>query len=259
MTAPAVDRFRLTDFEAILEAVRKHDYEFLHFTDPEPGAKAVYLRHDVDNSLESAVRMAEVEARHGAIATYLMLVRSPNYNVFSGASVRALRRIRELGHDVGLHFTAEEHQSAELAADLAGCIEGDARLLEQALGALVRVFSFHNPAGKGQYDVEVPGLVNAYQSRFVARYLSESNMRWGHRSPVEVLAEGRDPVIQILVHPFSYRADLSSDRDVLLWFLRDKVLELLDLNAAQNRVLQNEGLTLKDVAAFLATGEERAT
>jgi hypothetical protein len=79
-------------------------------------------------------------------------------------------------------------------------------------------------------------------------------MRWGHGSPIDVLTEGRDPVVQILVHPFSFRADLSSDRDVLLWFLRDKVIELLDLNVDQNRVLRDEGLGLEDVAAFLEGG-----
>ena len=122
----------------------------------------------------------------------------------------------------------------------------------------MRVFSFHNPAEKDTYDVAVPGLVNTYESRFVPRYVSESNMRWRHGSPLEVLADGRDPVVQILVHPFSYRADLSSDRDVLLWFLRDKVTELLDLNVGQNRVLQEEGLALEDVSAFLDEGEETA-
>lgn len=258
MTARAVDRFRLADYEAILEAARAHGYAFARFTDAGSAERTVYLRHDVDNSLESARRMAELEAQHGAVATYLVLVRSPNYNVFSRASMQALRRIRDHGHDVGLHFTAEEHDPADVAADLAGCIQADARLLEQATGDRTRVFSFHNPAGKVDYDIEVPGLVNTYESRFTARYLSESNMRWTHGAPIEVLADGRDPIIQILVHPFSYRADLSSDRDVLLWFLRDKVSELLNLNVTQNRVLQEEGLALGEVAAFLGQEEERA-
>ena len=255
---PPVDRFRLVDYQAILETVRRQGYAYGRFTDHEAGGRVVYLRHDVDNSLESALRMAELEARHDAVATYLVLVRSPNYNVFSGASVRTLHRIGELGHEVGLHFTAEEHDPTDLAADLPACIEGDAQLLEQALRAPVRVFSFHNPAGKGDYAADVPGLVNTYEDRFVARYLSESNMRWRHGSPVEVLREARDPVIQILVHPFSYRADLLSDRDVLLWFLRDKVKELLDLNVAQNRVLQEKGLALEDVGLFLQEGHPPA-
>lgn len=76
-------------------------------------------------------------------------------------------------------------------------------------------------------------------------------MSWRHGWPVEVLAEAQDPIVQILVHPFSYRADLTSDREVLLWFLRDKVTELLELNVAQNRVLREEELGLEDVAAFL--------
>jgi hypothetical protein len=251
VTSSPPNRFRLVDYEAILEAAQAQGYTFARFTDPAPSARAVYLRHDVDNSLESAVKMAELEAQHDAVATYLVLVRSPNYNVFSGAGARALRRLRELGHEVGLHFTAEEHDPSALAADLPACIRGDAQLLERVMSAPVRVFSFHNPAGKDDYAAEVPGLVNTYEDRFLLRYLSESNMSWRHGSPVEVLAEAQDPIVQILVHPFSYRADLTSDREVLLWFLRDKVTELLELNVAQNRVLREEELGLEDVAAFL--------
>src|SRR5207249_12226167 len=98
-----------------LEAARAHGYAFAKFADPLPQreARVVYLRHDVDNSVESAVRMAEVEARAGAVSTYLVMVRSENYNVFTGANVDRLRRLRDLGHDVGLHFTAEEHAPAK--------------------------------------------------------------------------------------------------------------------------------------------------
>jgi hypothetical protein len=249
------DRFTLADYESILDAALHGGYEFARFTDPEPATdrRRVYLRHDVDNTLESAVRLAETEHRVGARATYLVMVRSENYNPFTGANVDRLRRIRELGHDIGLHFTAEEHDDDELR-DLVSCIQDDAKLLEHAIGEPVGVFSFHNPSDKEHVQVEVPGLVNTYAARFHgdACYLSESNMRWRSGSPVDVLAKGEHEVVQILVHPLSYRADFRSDRDVLLWFLREKVLTLLELNVEQNRVLREQGITVADVAHFLA-------
>ena len=88
-----------------------------------------------------------------------------------------------------------------------------------------------------------------------ACYLSESNMRWSHGSPVDVLASGEHAVMQILVHPLSFRANFRTDRDVLLWFLRDKVRDLIEVNVGQNRVLREDRVSLGDVAAFLA--EER--
>jgi hypothetical protein len=186
------------------------------------------------------------------------MVRSDNYNPFTGDNVSRLRRIHELGHDVGLHFAADEHETAARETDLAACIAADAELLEHALGASVRVFSFHNPGESGDFTVEVPGLVNAYADRFFAdgRYLSESNMRWPRGSPVEVLASCEHPVVQILVHPLSYRDDFGSDRDVLLWFIRDVTERLLSVNVSQNRVLREQGLSLADVARYLLESEE---
>jgi hypothetical protein len=256
----STDRFTIADYESILEAAHAHGYRFTKFTDPTPapGSQVVYLRHDIDNSIECALLMAELEAREGALSTYLVMVRSDNYNPFTGDNVSRLRQIRELGHDVGLHFAADEHEPAARETDLAACIAADAELLERALGTPVHVFSFHNPGESGDFTIEVPGLVNAYGNRFCAdaRYLSESNMRWPRGSPVDVLSSRQHPVVQILVHPLSYRDDFRSDRDVLLWFIRDVTERLLAVNVSQNRVLREQGLSLADVAGYLLDGEE---
>ena len=246
------ERFTIADYQAILDAAHAAGYAFGRFTDPapEPSARVVYLRHDIDNDIESARLMAELEARAGAVSTYLVMVRSINYNPFTGANVARLRRICALGHEVGLHFCSEEH---EAGSDTVACIQSDARLLESVLRAPVRVFSFHNPSERDGFTVEVPGLVNAYDARFFtdALYMSESNMSWRRGSPVAILASREHRVVQILVHPLSYREDFRSDRDVLLWFIRDKTQALLEHNVSQNRVLREHPVSLGEVAAYL--------
>jgi hypothetical protein len=243
--------FTYRDYEAILETARAHGYAFASFTDPPPSGRVVYLRHDIDHCIESAQLMAALEAEAGAVSTYLVMIRSENYNPFTPSNIARLRAIRALGHELGLHFTGAGGD------DLPACIADDARLLETAVGAPVRVFSFHNPTESGEFTVEVPGLVNAYADRFFrdALYLSESNMHWPQGSPVEVLARGEHPVAQILVHPLSYRGDFASEHDVLLWFLRDKVRRLLAHGIAENRVLREQPVSLAEVAAFIAREE----
>lgn len=255
MTQEFTHRFTITDYEAILQAAHVHGYGYGLFTDPEPelGAYVVYLRHDIDNCIDSALRMAEVEARSGAVSTYLVMLRSENYNPLTGGNIGKLRRIRDLGHEVGLHFAPDGHQQECRERDLDARIRADVRLLEEALGAPVRVFSFHNPTEGDGFRIEVPGLANAYADRFFgnAYYLSESNMRWPQGLPVDVLAAREHPVVQILVHPLSYRADFRSDRDVLLWFLRDTVRRLMAVNVDQNRTLREENVSMADVATYL--------
>jgi hypothetical protein len=89
----STDGFTFADYDAILQAARENRYTFAKFTDPDPAAdeRLVYLRHDVDNSIEAALHMAGLEARASAVSTYLVLVRSENYNPFSAASRRRER------------------------------------------------------------------------------------------------------------------------------------------------------------------------
>src|SRR6187200_1433978 len=77
-------------------------YRFVHF-DHEPQEGEIFLRHDVDLSLAAAVQVAELEAERGVSATYFLMTRSVFYNLASAEGERALERLRELGHRVGLH------------------------------------------------------------------------------------------------------------------------------------------------------------
>lgn len=53
------------------------------------------LRHDIDNSLSQALRLAEIEAEEGVKSTWFVLLRTDFYNPASAASQKTLRRIRD--------------------------------------------------------------------------------------------------------------------------------------------------------------------
>jgi hypothetical protein len=59
------------------------------------------LRHDVDSRLESALELAELEAARGLRATYFVLHTAPYWD--EGDLVPRLRRLQELGHEIGFH------------------------------------------------------------------------------------------------------------------------------------------------------------
>ena len=62
-----------------------------------PRHSAVASRHDVDLSLDAALRLAELEAEAGAQATYFLMTRSVFYNLASPEGERTLARLHELG------------------------------------------------------------------------------------------------------------------------------------------------------------------
>ena len=168
----------LESYARLLDAAR--DYRFVHF-DHEPREGDIFLRHDVDLALAAAVEMAELEAARGVSATYFLMTRSVFYNLASPDGERALRRLRELGHRVGLHALYPH-------------VDRDERFDP--------VLAWHNPDPRYMRE-PVDGLVNVMQSPWFdpEHYRSDSNQHWRSGCPHEALARGEPDWLQLLTHP----------------------------------------------------------
>jgi hypothetical protein len=172
--------FDLRHYRELLDAAKAGGYRFALFDhDPEPGD--LFLRHDVDLSLEAAVELAELEAEAGARATYFLMARSLFYNLASPAGGRTVERLRELGHAVG-HHAVHPHVDLDERFD--------------------RVLAWHNPDPEFM-RAELDGLENVMGERFFApgRYRSDSNQHWRSGCPHEELRAGAFEWLQLLVHP----------------------------------------------------------
>jgi len=172
--------FDLPHYRELLEAAKAGGYRFASF-DEGPNDGDLFLRHDVDLSLEAALRMAELEASVGARATYFLMTESVFYNLVSREGVAAIARLRELGHGVGLH-----------------AVYPNARLDER----FDKVVAWHNPDPE-YMTAPVEGAINVMGERHfdTATYRSDSNQRWRHGCPHEELRAGAFPWLQLLVHP----------------------------------------------------------
>jgi hypothetical protein len=170
--------FDLTHYAEILEAAKAGGYRFAFFdTPPEPGT--VILRHDVDLSLDAALRLAEVEADAGAAATYFLMTRSEFYNLDSQSGEDAVDRLRRLGHRVGLHAVWPY-------------VDRDDRFDP--------VLAWHNPDPEYMRD-PVEELVNVMEAPWADVYRSDSNQHWRQGCPHEELAAGAFERLQLLTHP----------------------------------------------------------
>ncbi len=172
--------FDLAHYRELLGAAKAGGYRFAFF-DREPAAGDLLLRHDIDLSLDAAVRLAELEAEAGAAATYFLMTRSVFYNLASPEGERALSRLRELGHRVGLHAV---HPQLDL----------DSRFDP--------VVAWHNPDPEFMRE-PLDGAVNAMQAPYFDpdHYRSDSNQHWRSGCPHPDLATGRFEWLQLLTHP----------------------------------------------------------
>lgn len=172
--------FDLEHYAELLESAGAGGYRFAFFED-QPGEGDLIVRHDVDLSLDAALRMAEVEAKAGAQATYFLMTQSVFYNLASEEGEHAIARLRELGHRVGLHAV---HPNATL----------DERFDP--------VVAWHNP--EPEYMREpIEGAINVMEEPWFspATYRSDSNQHWRSGCPHEGLRAGAFPWLQLLTHP----------------------------------------------------------
>lgn len=166
------------------------------------------VRHDIDFSLSSALRIAQVEAEMGVKATYFLLLSAPHYNLLTPENSRMPRALTDLGHEVGLHY--DSTTVADLPPD-----EGDAVLRAQAalLGTLsggpVTAIARHNPGFGGVDPMEhAEGFLSAYDPRFTSEitYVSDSCGAWREEGLAVLGAAEPPPHLQLLVHPLFWDA-----------------------------------------------------
>jgi hypothetical protein len=172
--------FDFAHYGELLDAARAGGYRFAFF-EGEPREGTVLLRHDVDLSLDAALRLAELEAEAGAQATYFLMTESVFYNLASAEGTAALERLRALGHRVGLHAV---HPDATLD------------------GRFDPVLAWHNPDAEYMHE-PVGSAINVMQEPWFspATYRSDSNQRWRSGCPHEELRAGAFPWLQLLTHP----------------------------------------------------------
>lgn len=205
---PIID-FSFASYTGAIEKFLDNGYSvgsFIDLIDSE-SEKQLILRHDLDNSLEQALRVARLESELGVTATYFLRVHARGYNLFDFQSLKGIEELRELGHEVELHVEGAINEV--LGIDLDEFLDRQRAGFEAATGQAVVGISLHEPARLGRYGVgdhlvERWGLrYNAYQERFFNgeyKYLSDSSGRWREGHFVEWV--NKADKLQVLTHPF---------------------------------------------------------
>jgi hypothetical protein len=190
--------FDLDHYGELLDAARAGGYRFAFF-DRHPQEGELLLRHDVDLSLEAAIRVAELEAGAGAEATYFLMTESVFYNLASGEGRTALERFRQLGHRVGLHAVWPRAE------------------LDERFDPVV---AWHNP-DPHYMAAPIDGAANVMEPGFFSpeTYRSDSNQHWRSGCPHDELRAAAFPWLQLLTHPEIWAYPGATMRETMLAML----------------------------------------
>ena len=230
-----LDRFDYASYRELLARLGRESRNLL-FSEVAPDDDGFFLlRHDVDYSPTSALRMAELEAELGCRATYFVLLSSPYYNVLSEEHRTFARRLVELGHEVGLHYDVAVLEAVE-PPDPMRLLELQADLLGTLCGAPIKAISMHNPSISGRDPFSgTDTFINVYDPRYTRaiRYLSDSCGAWRDEAATALAAPELPTRLQLLVHPIFW-----DDRSLDRWGRLDVFTteRILDLQAMKEKV-----------------------
>ena len=210
------DDFTMVEYRSLLRLAKTSGYRFSVYTDLPLSERCILWRHDVDMSLNRAVRMAEVEAEEGIASTFFIYLHSEFYNILEAGQLQLAKRLVQLGGSIGLHFNPAFHGIAE-EHSLDYWVKKEADVLSELLNVKISAFSFHNTDSfiltceKNDYG----GLVNCY-SNYLKRevsYCSDSNGVWAHRRLRDVLTSATDSRLHVLTHPEWWQDFLMEPRE----------------------------------------------
>jgi len=162
------------------------------------------LRHDVHSSLDAAFQMARLERELRISSTYLVYVSNRFYSLPNSDDLALLRRICEMGHEIGLHYDLEEYRSYN--RPIKETLLTEIHTLESLTRSKVSVIAMHN---RSLYEsdpfAEIDGIVNAYSFNrdHNAFYVSDSCRAWRIEDTHKLISENPRRV-QLLIHPFHW-------------------------------------------------------
>ena len=229
--------FSYNEYTNIIQLV-KNNLPILDFSQVNKSTgRFCVLRHDIEFSIDRALKLAKLENKLGVNSTYTVQLRNNTYNALSEKNIEAVREIRNLGHSIGLH------QNPPVMGDkqLVNYIQKDIETLEHYYGFEVDRYAFHrcgsNPGILEKY-VEVPGKINCYSREFFhyyqgdkpeklrVNYLADSNHIWKYGYPLELDFSKVDK-LQLLTHPYSWTNNGFDNYGNYLSLIKERNNELL--------------------------------
>ena len=246
--------FSYAEYKNIIILVKQHlpivDFLEVYITDVMP--KFCVLRHDIEFSIDRALKMARIEHYDlGVHSTYTVQLRNNTYNALSQKNIKAVQEIKKLGHHIGLHQNPPLMPEDELI----DYIMKDIETLEHYYDFEVDRFAFHrcgsNPSILEKY-VQVPDKINCYAKEFFhyfdgnkpndlrVHYLADSNHQWKYGHPFHIDYWDMPQKMQLLTHPFSWSNDGYDNISNFTKLIQDRNEELLQSMNSETKTFPKE-------------------
>ncbi|WP_133129596.1 hypothetical protein [Legionella yabuuchiae] len=197
------NEFTIFEYERLLQ-LALNNFTFKKYHEIYHNEYFIVWRHDVDMSLEQALKIAKIENNHKVSSTYFIHLHNDFYNALDFSSYSLIKQIIAYGHTIGLHFDLSYYNINTLPK-LNYWLQFEKNLLESLFEQEVSVFSFHNPNEIAMnFNEEIyAGMINTYSDYFKNKihYCSDSNGFWRYKKLIDILNDQNIKQLQVLTHP----------------------------------------------------------
>lgn len=207
--------FTLLEYEQLL-VLAKTRFTFKPYTEVKNSTNFVVWRHDIDLSLEQALKLAQIEKKQNISSTYFLHLHNEFYNVLDINSSQLVREILSLGHSLALHFDIA-YYNIQSIDQLTHWLSFEKNILATLFQTEIDVFSFHNT---NEYSMtfeeeKYAGMLNTYSRYFKqdVSYCSDSNGYWRYQKLRDVLNDEAIKQLQVLTHPGWWTEDELKPRE----------------------------------------------
>ncbi|MDA9555045.1 hypothetical protein N9R54_02305 [Pelobium sp.] len=186
------------EYGTFLNLFLENDYTFIFFNELTSANNQIILRHDIDFDCELAYLMAKIESDINIKSTFFFLVSSDSYNIISESNYNYIKKIKDLGHQISIHFDPLVYN------DYRNGLDKEVEIFQKIFGQDVEIISLHRP---NQFFLEsnepISGIAHTYQDKYFKniKYFADSTGLWRFGNPLNSREFKERMSLQVLVHP----------------------------------------------------------
>ncbi|OUW96535.1 MAG: hypothetical protein CBD97_01395 [Pelagibacteraceae bacterium TMED237] len=211
------------NYKTFLKKFIDANYKFIKFNELDINDnRQIILRHDVDISIDLALKMAHIENDLNVSSTYFFLLTNDSYNLLCDKNIAQVKKIKDLGHEISLHFDLSIYNNPKSGFIL------EMEIFNKVFDEKIYITSIHRPKKvflnkPDQYFI----IPNTYEKKLNenAKYFADSggHFRFGNPIDSEEFILGKN--IQLGIHPVWW---IESEKNVSKTI--EKVLKYKSIN-----------------------------
>lgn len=236
--------FNISCYRSLIRKALDHGFDFKQFSDNKTVKEErpqIYLRHDIDFSLDRALSLARINAELGIVSNFFVMLSNPYYNLFDSRNKSIINEIVDMGNMLSLHYDEAQYHDRCFGLRL------ELKTFEHLTNISPQIISLHRPSKDflaNQWTKDI-GIMTTYDAEHFKDivYISDSAMSFDAARAWKVFEDSNQRTrVQLLLHPIWWFSEGSSTvNEVIDVIMQETQVSLSEWARVNCRTYQESG------------------